>query len=110
MIFVSVSILFSFHASTALLSGARNVVNIDLSKKIYDHMKILSPEIKDSLISAAILLSNTYSLSGKIDKASDIKSNLSKSNIKRKVGLSWTVVNEEIYVSSDEINEENKNI
>ncbi|CAF2118156.1 unnamed protein product, partial [Rotaria magnacalcarata] len=44
----------------ALLSGARNAKNIYLSQNIYDRMKNLFPQRKNLLISAAVLLANTY--------------------------------------------------
>lgn len=44
----------------AFLSDARNAVNVDLPKKIYDGTKILFPEMKNAFISAAILLFNIY--------------------------------------------------
>ncbi|CAF2852964.1 unnamed protein product [Rotaria sp. Silwood2] len=81
----------------ALLSGARNVSNAYLSQKVYDRIKKLFPESTNPLISAAILLANTYASSGDVDKASDIRIQLYKSSAKRKIGISWTVVNEKYY-------------
>ncbi|CAF1339290.1 unnamed protein product [Rotaria magnacalcarata] len=81
----------------SLLSGARNVTNSCLSQKIYDRMKKLFPDMKDPLISAAILLANVYASSGDIDKASDIRIHLHKSGAKKKIGLSWTSVNGQIF-------------
>ncbi len=82
-----------------LLSGARNVKNSYLSQNIYDRMKKLFPQMVDPLLSAAILLANTYASSGEIDKASDIRIQLNKSGIKKKLGLSWTAVNGQLFVS-----------
>ena len=82
-----------------LLSGARNVKNSNLSQNIYDHMKKLFPRMVDPLLSAAILLANTYASSGEMDKASDIRIQLNKSGIKKKIGLSWTSVNGQLFVS-----------
>lgn len=50
------------------------------------------------LTSAAVLLANTYSSSGEHEKAFEIKNQLRKSGAKKKVGLSWTVIDGEIYV------------
>jgi len=61
-------------------------------------MKKIFPQSNDLLTSASTLLSNVYGSIGDIDKASDIKIQLNKSHAKRKVGLSWTVVNGQVYV------------
>ncbi len=82
-----------------LLSGARNVKNSNLSQNIYDRMKKLFPQMVNSLLSAAILLANTYASSGEMDKASNIRIQLNKSGIKKKIGLSWTSVNGQLFVS-----------
>ena len=83
----------------ALLSGARNVNDSFLSENIYNRMKKFFPSMSDPLISAAILLANTYTASGETEKASDIKIQLHKSGGKRKIGLTWTAVNGQIYVN-----------
>jgi hypothetical protein len=83
----------------ALLSGARNINNTDLSQNVYDRMEKLFPQMTNPLISAAVLLANVYASSGDINKASDIKRQLHKSGVKKKVGLSWTAVNEQLFVS-----------
>jgi hypothetical protein len=83
----------------ALLSGARNEKNIHLSQQIFDRMKKLFPELTHPLIAAAILLHNSYASSGKIEKASDIKLQLIKSGLKKKMALSWTSVNGKLFVS-----------
>jgi len=83
----------------ALLSGARNEKNIHLSQQIFDRMKKLFPDLTNLLVSAAVLLSNVYGSSGEIEKASDIKMQLIKSGLKKKIGLSWTSVNGKLFVS-----------
>jgi hypothetical protein len=83
----------------ALLSGARNEKNIHLSEKLYDSMKKLFPQMSSPLKSAAVLLANVYASSGEIEKASDIRIQLHKSGGKKKIGLTWTTVNGQIYVS-----------
>ena len=82
----------------ALLSGARNENNIRISQIINDRIKKLFPQQTDCLTSAAILLANVYGSSGEIEKASDIRIQLHQSGAKKKVGLTWTVVNGQIYV------------
>jgi hypothetical protein len=84
----------------ALLSGARNEKNSHLSQQVFDRMKKLFPELKDSLISASILLANVYASSGELEKASDIRIQLTKSGAKKKIGLTWTVINGQLFVSS----------
>ena len=83
----------------ALLSGARNEKNIYVSQSVYDRMKKLFPEMKDPLISAAVLLANVYGSSGEMDKASDIRIQMHKSGVKKRVGLTWTAPNGELFVS-----------
>ncbi|CAF1285026.1 unnamed protein product [Rotaria sp. Silwood1] len=81
----------------ALLSGIRNVKNSVLSQKIYDHMKKIFPDITDPLTSAMVLLANTYASSGDIEMASKIKREMIKSGKKKKIGVSWTVINGQIF-------------
>ena len=84
-----------------LLSGARNVKNNHLSQQVYDQIKKLFPQSSDPLTAAAVLLANVYASSGDIDEASNIKTQLIKSGAKKKIGVSWTVINEQVYVSLD---------
>ncbi|CAF3936002.1 unnamed protein product, partial [Rotaria magnacalcarata] len=81
----------------AWLSGARNIKNSPMAQQVYDQMKKLFPDLTDSLTSASILLANAYGSSGDIDKATDIQTQLYQSGAKKKVGLSCTVVDGEIY-------------
>lgn len=83
----------------ALLSGARNVLNTDLSTQTVARMKKLFPELTDSLAAASILLANTYGSLGDTEKASNIWLDLKHSSLPRKVGVSWTFVNEALFVS-----------
>ncbi|CAF1222236.1 unnamed protein product [Adineta steineri] len=78
---------------TALLSGARNFKNTDLSQNLYDRMENFFPQMTSSLTSAAVLLANTYASSGDIDKASNIRNKLHKSGQKKQMGITSTVVN-----------------
>ena len=85
--------------SVALLSGVRNAHNHYISQRVYHRMKKLFSQSEDSLIPAAILLADPYGSSGDVDKASDIKSQLHRSDLKKNVDLSWTVINGKVYVS-----------
>lgn len=83
----------------SLLSGARNEKNIHLSQNAYDRMKKLFPQMKDPLMSAAVLLANTYASFGELHKASDIRIEMHKTGVRKKVGLTWTRVNGVLDVS-----------
>ena len=63
-------------------------------------MKQLFPELTDILALASTLLANVYGSSGDTDKASIIKHEMKRSGLTRKMGGSWTFVNEKLYVSS----------
>ena len=88
-----------FSSLVALLSGARNAMNIDLSKDMFDRMKKLFPHSTDPLVSASVLLANVYASSGDLEKASEIRRALGKSGWKKKVGKSWTAVHGQLFVS-----------
>lgn len=83
----------------SLLSGARNEKNVRLAQSVYDRMKKLFPETKDPMMAAAVLLANVYASSGELHKASDIRIQMYESGGKKKVGLTWTRVNGEFFVS-----------
>ncbi|CAF3317577.1 unnamed protein product [Rotaria socialis] len=72
-------------------------MNANLAQQIYDRMNKVFPQSDDSLVSAATLLANVYGSIGDIDKASDIRIQLTKSGAKKKSGLSWTVVDGQVY-------------
>ncbi|CAF2132356.1 unnamed protein product [Rotaria magnacalcarata] len=63
----------------------------------YERNHSPEPTIKNPLISAAVLLANTYASSGEIDKASDLKLEMHKSGIKKKVGLTWITTDGQLY-------------
>ncbi len=71
----------------ASLSAARNQNNSHLSQQIFDRMKKLFPESRNSLTSASILLANIYASSGELEKASDIQIQLQTSGAKKIVGV-----------------------
>ena len=83
----------------ALLSGARNDKNSYLSQKVFDRMKNLFPNVKNSLVPASILLANVYASSGDIEKATDIKVQLHRSGAKKQVGITVTELDGKLLVS-----------
>ena len=85
----------------ALLSGARNERNSELAQTVYDQMKKLFPQAIRSMVPASVLLANVYAASGDLDKASDIRTGLQQSGMRKKPGLAWTAVQRKIYVSVD---------
>ena len=84
----------------ALLSGARNHKNSQLAEEIYNRMKKLFPRLQHSWVSASVLLANTYSSSGDVGKATDIKIELVQSGLKKTSALSWTTTNNGKYYVS----------
>ncbi|CAF0944362.1 unnamed protein product [Adineta ricciae] len=81
----------------ALLSGARNVRDSNLSNRIYKKMQLLFSDEKDTLIAGSVLLSNIYSSIGDHHRAGDIRTNRIKQfGYNVKVGLSWTSVNNQL--------------
>ena len=91
--------LFVFVFLVAVLSGARNQRNSPLAEQIVDRMKKLFPDLKTELISASVLLANIHGSLGDREKASDIRTELHQSGLKKKAGLSWTAPDGNSYVS-----------
>lgn len=90
---------FFFFIPVAILSGARNARHSVLSEKIYQRMKLLFPDEKDSLISGSILLCNIYSSLGDHEKAQDIRLNrINELGKKVQPGVAWTEMDGEIAV------------
>ena len=83
----------------ALLSGARTKNLSQLAQQIVSRMKKLFPQLNHELMSASILLANIYGSLGQNEKAFDIRNELNRSGVKKKVGIAWTFVNEELFVS-----------
>ena len=74
-----------------ILSGARNYRQAELSQRLYDRMKHLFPDKKSHLISASILLGNTYSSIGEFDRSEQIRVDRIKTlGNKIKPGVTWT--------------------
>lgn len=83
----------------ALLSGARKEKNSHLAQHVYDQMKKRFPQSKELITSGSALLATLYATVGDVKKATDLQHQIRQSGVKKKIGLSWTVVNGEIYVS-----------
>jgi len=93
----------------SILSAARNQHDICLSQKIFDHIKQFFPQIKPGLASARVLLANTYASNGDFSRASNIRIQIEKLALKKKIGISKTVVNGQIQVSFTMKNRLNSN-
>ena len=86
----------------AILSAARNRRNASSAQKIFDRIRFHFPDYKDSLVSATVLLANTYALSNDFSMASDLRMKLNQSGMKKVPGYSSTVVKGKIFVSRSE--------
>lgn len=82
-----------------LLSGARNQKNSELSQNVFNRMRKLFPDLKNSLIPASILLANAYASTGDTEKSSRIRNQLHHSSSKKIVGISLTEIDGQIIVS-----------
>ena len=87
------------HFLVALLSGARNEKNSQLAQDVFNQMKELFPTLPRSMLPASVLLANVYAASGDLDKASDIRSELHRTGMKKEPGLSSTAVLGKLCVS-----------
>ena len=83
----------------SILSSARNAKNVLLAEKIYRHIESNFANNEKYLISAQILLANTYGLVGNKNMLSNARMVLDQSKMKKVVGFSWTVINGQVYVS-----------
>ena len=81
-----------------MLSAARNRRNHQLSQQIFDRMKKHFPQSRDSLIAASVLLANVYASTGHMEKASIIRNQFHQLGMKRKIGVSWTFINGQLFV------------
>ncbi|CAF1176710.1 unnamed protein product [Didymodactylos carnosus] len=80
----------------AILSAARNQRNPSLAQKIFDHIQAHFHDQQYYVTPAAVLLANTYALSGHWSTASDIRMKINQSGMKKMAGLSWTVIDGKI--------------
>lgn len=84
----------------ALLSGARTKNHRQLAKQVLSRMKTLFHGQDNLLTSASVLLANVYGSVGESDRASSIHQELTRSGMKKKMGMTWTWVDGEMSVSS----------
>ncbi|CAF4510092.1 unnamed protein product, partial [Rotaria sp. Silwood2] len=87
----------SFPMYMSILSSARNKKNPSLSQSIFHRIQSKFSDFESCLISATILLANTYALSGNKSFASHIRMKISQSGMKKVDGCSWTVVNGKVF-------------
>jgi TRAP-type mannitol/chloroaromatic compound transport system permease large subunit len=92
-----------------IAEGSQSVTDICLSQKIFDRIKQFFPQIKPGLASAQVLLANTYASNGDFSRASNIRIQIEKLGLKKKMGISKTVVNGQIQVSFTMKNRLNSN-
>jgi hypothetical protein len=72
----------------SILSSARNTKNISLAEKIFHRMKLNFSNNESCLISAGVLLANTYAVTGNKSMSSNIRMKLDQSNMKKVIGYS----------------------
>ena len=83
-----------------ILSAARTCRDAVRSRKLYERMQSLFPDQRSELISASILVSNTYLSVGDEQEAQDIRSDrIKRLGNKVRAGVSWTEVNGEVVVN-----------
>ena len=87
--------------SVSLLSGVRNAREKNLAREIMLRISQLFPGYEAYQIAALILLANTMGSSGDLEESSTIKWNLSQSAAKKILGLSWTAIDDEIFVNDN---------
>ena len=89
----------SISALVTLLSAARNHRHASLAHRLYDRMTSLFAEQKTSLISASILLANTYSSVGDDQQAKQVRLHRMKHyGQKVQMGVTWTEVKGRLWV------------
>ncbi|CAF1052345.1 unnamed protein product [Adineta steineri] len=81
----------------SILSSARNAKNILLAEKIFHRIELNFANNESYLMSAQVLLANTYALIGEKFMSSYIRMKIKPSNTKNTVGCSWTVVDGKVY-------------
>ncbi|CAF1149845.1 unnamed protein product [Rotaria sordida] len=81
----------------SMLSSARSARNTSLSRKIFDRIQSNFSDVQSCLTSVTVLLADTYALSGNKLIASNIRTKLSQSSMKKAVGYSWTVISGKIF-------------
>ena len=82
-----------------MMSGARTQCNTALSEKILAKVNTQFPDLPEYSISALILLGNTYSSTGDLNRSLDIRKQIQRSHVKPQIGQSWTCIDNQITVS-----------
>ena len=72
----------------AIMSGARTQHNSELSEKFFLQMKKHFPHLKEDLVAASILLSNTYCSTDKSRRSESLKKEVRESSIRPR---SWSI-------------------
>ena len=83
----------------SILSSARNAKNITLAEKFFHRIEHNFSKDKNCLVSAQVLLANTYGLVGNNSMASSVRMKLHQSNVKKVPGWAWTYVKGKVHVS-----------
>ena len=92
------------------MSGARTQQNTNVLEKFFVKMKNNFPDLKDDLISASVLLANTYSSTEKSDRSENLRKEIRESIIRPQIGRSWTCINGQLVVSNkSSLENKNKN-
>ncbi|CAF0987888.1 unnamed protein product [Didymodactylos carnosus] len=81
----------------ALLSGARNNNNNLKAKEIYNKLCSIPNADNNTLLTASVLLSNTYSAYGNYEEATKVREQQLVGGVKKAVGVSLTLVNGQIF-------------
>lgn len=82
----------------SLLSGARNRRDIHLARQTAQRIKELNFSVNEYYLAASTLLTNTLASSGEIEDASQVRLEMNQSGLKKRAGVSWTEINDEIVV------------
>lgn len=98
----SLLLVRSLFDSVSILSGARNAKNTILAEQLFDRMERNFPNDDAALIAARVLLANTFALHGDKKRASATRMDLKQSTTRKVAGLTWTVINGQIFVMKRE--------
>ena len=86
----------------SILSGARNAKNSSLAQQIFDRIETNFPDDESALISARVLLANTFALNGDKKSAKKTRMQLQQLRTRKVAGLAWTVIDGRVFVSERE--------
>ena len=86
-----------------LLVALLGALRVHRQKKLAEMMRHrigqMFPQHSEVQVAAAVLMANTYSLLGEVEKATDVKIEMHRSGMKKKAGESWTTAEGQFYVS-----------